>query len=59
MGMTNELYEWLQREFYYSNVNKYKRYFEEWISNITASQIDGFREQMYRKENNILGRRSS
>lgn len=57
--MTNELYDWLRKEFYYSNVNKYKRYFEEWISNITASQIDGFRERMYRKENNILGRRSS
>lgn len=55
--METELYEWLRKEFYYSNVNKYKRYFEGWISNIVPSQVDGFREQMYRKENNILGRR--
>lgn len=27
----------------------------EWVRNITQSQIDGFRRQMFNKENNILG----
>lgn len=53
--MTDKLYEWLRREFYFSNHNKYKHLFEEWVSNITPSQIEGFSRQMYNKEDNILG----
>ena len=41
-----KLYGWLQKEFYYSNHPKYKKYFEEWISNITIDQVDGFEKQM-------------
>lgn len=52
--MNNELYEWLRKEFYYSNHAKYRHLFEEWVRNITQSQIDGFRRQMFNKENNIL-----
>lgn len=51
--MTDKLYEWLRREFYFSNHNKYL--FEEWVSNITSSQIEGFSKQMYNRENNVLG----
>lgn len=53
--ITPKLYEWLRREFYLSNHSKYKHLFEEWISNITQSQIDGFSKQMYNQENNVLG----
>lgn len=53
--MTPELYEWLRKEFYYCNHNKYRHLFEEWVKNITPDQIEGFSKQMYRKENNVLG----
>lgn len=53
--MNNKLYEWLRKEFYYSNHAKYRHLFEEWVKNITSSQIDGFSKQMYNKENNVLG----
>lgn len=52
--MTRELYNWLQREFYFCNHSKYRHLFETWISNITQAQIDGFSKQMYNKENGIL-----
>lgn len=55
MIMTDELYEWLRREFYFSNHSKYRHLFEEWVKNITPSQIEGFGRQMYRKKNNVLG----
>lgn len=52
--MTPKLYEWLRKEFYYSNHNKY-RHLEVWLVNITQAQIDGFTKQMYNQENNVLG----
>ena len=55
MGMTDKLYEWLRREFYQSNHSKYRHLFEEWVKNITDSQIQGFLKQMHNKENNVLG----
>jgi len=53
--MSEKLYEWLRKEFYSSNLPKYKHLFEEWISNLTNDQVQGFQKQMYNKENNILG----
>lgn len=41
--MEEELYNWLEREFYRSNHTKY---FKEWITNILPHQIEGFRNQM-------------
>lgn len=43
--MNTVLYEWLREEFYNSNVSKYRKYFEEWVINITPNQIQGFEEQ--------------
>ena len=43
--MDNILKEWLRIEFYKSNIPKYKKYFDEWINNITENQIDGFEQQ--------------
>jgi hypothetical protein len=47
--MDTQLYNWLQQQFYYSNHTKYRKYFEEWISNITPDQVDGYRNQMNAK----------
>lgn len=47
--MDTELYNWLQKSFYYSNHAKYRKYFEEWISNITPDQVEGYRNQMNAK----------
>lgn len=49
------LYDWLREEFYKSNLNKYRHYFEMWVENLTQPQIDGFAKQMYNKKNNVLG----
>lgn len=52
--MSEELYKWLQEEFYRSNHPKYRHLFTEWVRNITKFQIAGFSKQMYRKKNNSL-----
>lgn len=44
--MERELYEWLEYRFYRDNHLKYRKYFKEWVTNITQNQIDGFRRQM-------------
>jgi hypothetical protein len=44
--MTEELYEWLEFRFYHDNHVKYRKYFKEWIDNITPNQIEGFYKQM-------------
>lgn len=45
--MEEELYNWLEREFYRSNHTKYHKYIlKEWIANILPHQIEGFRNQM-------------
>ena len=38
-----------------NNHSKYQRYFEEWFENLTETQIDGFKKQMYNIQNNVLG----
>jgi hypothetical protein len=43
--MTDELYIWLQQRWKYDNHSKYQQYFEQWIENITMSQIEGFSKQ--------------
>jgi hypothetical protein len=40
--MTPELYTWLEETWIRSNHAKYLKYFEEWIKNLTDSQIKGF-----------------
>ena len=40
--MTEELYQHLEKEWKYRNHKKYHRYFEEWVSNISESQIYHF-----------------
>ncbi len=44
--MDDKLYNWLEREFKYSNHPKYLKYFEEWINNLTEDQKNGFKKMM-------------
>lgn len=56
MEVTTKLKEWLRHQWKISNHAKYQHYFEEWLSNITEGQINGFEIQMYRLENHVLGK---
>jgi hypothetical protein len=40
--MTSELYEHLKQQFYWNNHPKYRKYFEEWVNNLTPIQIEYF-----------------
>lgn len=51
--MERELYEWLEYRFYRDNHLKYRKYFKEWVTNITPNQIDGFRRQMQTDLSNL------
>jgi len=37
--MSKDLFEKLKDEFYRSNYNKYRHYFDEWIKNVTDAQL--------------------
>lgn len=54
--LTTKLKEWLRYQWKISNHSKYQHYFEEWLSNITQSQIKGFEKQMFNLENHVLGK---
>lgn len=43
--MSDELYRWLEETFKRDNHKKYHKYFDEWFSNITESQIFYFNKQ--------------
>ena len=44
--MEKDLRDWLEIQFYRNNINKYHKYFKEWVDNLTDNQILGLREQM-------------
>ena len=37
-----KLYGWLEYEWIISNHRKYQKYYIEWVTNLTNSQIEGF-----------------
>ena len=39
MKVSEELYTKLKEEFYKCNHPKYRKYFEEWVSNLTIEQM--------------------
>lgn len=43
------LYNWLEFRFKHDNHVKYTHYFNEWYSNLTKNQIDGFINQLNSK----------
>jgi hypothetical protein len=47
--MTPELYEWLHEIWVRHNHAKYRKYFEEWIENLTEGQIKGFSKMEQRR----------
>lgn len=44
--MTEKLKAWLEERWRFDNLKKYRYLFEEWVSKLTPSQIDGFTKQM-------------
>lgn len=40
--MNDQLYVWLEKEWFMCNQSKYHSYFKEWITNIVDSQIEYF-----------------
>ncbi len=40
--MTQELFEHLRQQFYWNNHTKYRKYFDEWVNNLTPTQIEYF-----------------
>ena len=37
--------KYLKERFYYSNHNKYRKYCDEWISNLTFNQLQYFKKE--------------
>ena len=47
--MTPQLYKWLEEIWVRHNHTKYRKYFEEWICNLTVDQIEGFSKMEQRR----------
>lgn len=52
--MTEEMYTYLQQRFYRNNHAKYRKYFEEWVQNVTETQLMYFEKEKYHLDNNIV-----
>lgn len=52
--MTKEMYTYLQQRFYSNNHVKYRKYFEEWVQNVTEVQLMYFEKEKYNLDNNIV-----
>lgn len=39
------LYNWLKKEFEFNNHKKYHKYFQEWVNNLSETQIFYFEKQ--------------
>lgn len=42
--------EWLSQKFYKDNHRKYHKYCDEWLNNLTESQLTYFNKQQYNIE---------
>lgn len=58
MEDNKELKDWMEYEWRYSTHPKYRHLFEEWWKNITTSQIEGFKKQMYNLKHGLVGKTS-
>lgn len=52
--MTKEMYTYLQQRFYRNNHVKYRKYFEEWVQNVTEVQLMYFEKEKFHLDNNIV-----
>ncbi len=48
MGMDKTLENYVRWRFRVNNTNHYQQYLDEWLKNITETQINYFREEMCR-----------
>ena len=47
--MNKELYYYLERDWRYNNHQKYQKYFEKWLMNLTNNQIYYFIKNMIKQ----------
>ena len=40
------LKEYIRRDFYWSNIDKYRKYFDEWYDNLTEIQLEFWEKRM-------------
>ncbi len=52
--MDKELLEWLRFRFYRDNHVKYRKYFDEWVENVTEDQLVGFKKCMFYDKERVL-----
>lgn len=52
--MSKEMYTYLQQRFYKNNHVKYRKYFEEWVQNVTEVQLMYFEKEKFHLDNNIV-----
>lgn len=50
-----ELVEWMWSKWRTSTHPKYYKYFEEWVSHMTDSQVYHYNRMMYNDKNHVLG----
>ena len=41
-----DLKEYIRKDFYWSNLTKYRKYFEEWYENLTETQLEFWAKRM-------------
>ena len=44
-----DLKEYIRKDFYWSNLAKYRKYFEEWYENLTETQLEFWAKRMERQ----------
>lgn len=47
------LIEYVRRDFYQSNINKYYKYFDEWYSNLTDIQLEFWQKRMLNADKSL------
>lgn len=52
--MNKSLYNYLEQMFYRDNHPKYRKYFKEWVDNLTPEQIEGAEFWKYCEESGNL-----
>lgn len=52
--MDENLLEWMKMRWRYDNLPKYQKYFDEWVSKLTDSQIIGYAIQLSQIENGSM-----
>lgn len=43
--MDDGFFNWIEKEFRFSNLKKYHKYFDRWFKNLTKDQLHGLKNQ--------------